>query len=141
MKTIRPRIWVKTFQPEFESKIRAGEKVGTIRPVPSLVPTIGDTIDCRMWSGLPYRSKQVKIAEFMIRGVYPVEICLGGMVYENREKALQRTYDISIRKDLRILNQVAKGDGFESWRELTSWFSGRYQLPFRGIWIYWGPIL
>jgi len=141
-KPIKPKVWIKLYQPEFEPKILKGDKVGTFRPWPatSALPARFDIISCRVWTGAPYRSKQRQFASYTITGVYPVVIGNFGMAVEVPEKRLERHYDATKKKDLAVLNQVAIGDGFESWSKMLAWFSGRYDLPFRGIWIYWGPI-
>ena len=141
MKTIRPRIWIKTCMAQFERKILCGIKVGTIRPWPQVLPEIGDTIQLNKWSGLPYRSKQLRIASYFIKGVFPVLIHPDGMDVEIPGKNLRRSIISSNRKHRDTLNNVAIGDGFEDWPEMLTWFSNRYRLPFRGVWIYWGPIV
>lgn len=135
------RVWVKTFEPRFEASIRAGEKVGTMRPTPKRMPTVGDQIDCRMWTGLPYRSPQAKISTFMITGVYPVVISDEGMTVVLPHKRMEKRLDQAKPKHRLALDQIAKGDGFESWKEMLGWFSDRYDLPFRGLWIYWGRVV
>jgi hypothetical protein len=141
-KTIKPRVWIKLYEPEFEPKILKGEKFGTFRPwpAPSALPARFDIISCRVWTGRPYRSTQREFASYTICGVYPVVIYNGGMTVEVPEKALKKPYDATKKQHRVVLDQVAIGDGFESWDKMLAWFSGRYDLPFRGIWIYWGPI-
>lgn len=141
MKTIRLRRWVRLFQPEFRLPIVRGEKVGTIRPKSVQEPQLGDVIDCRMWSGKPYRSKQVKISEHIIVGVYPVVIHVGGMIVSIPAKKLDRIMYQESAKGRRKLDLIAQGDGFQSWKEMQAWFAARYDLPFRGTWIYWGRLL
>ena len=141
MKTIRPRRWVKLFAPEFRLPIVRGEKVGTIRPKSLREPQIADVIDCRIWSGKPYRSKQVTISQDIIVGVYPVVIHVGGMIVSIPDKNLDRIMEQEKAADRRKLDLIAFGEGFQSWKEMQAWFASRYDLPFRGTWIYWGRLL
>ena len=62
----KPRRFVKMFKPRFAELIRSGAKRQTIRPTPKVLPEAGDIIDCRQWSGLPYRSKQIRLGEFEV---------------------------------------------------------------------------
>ena len=127
------RRWVKTFKPEFAQMVLDGSKVSTIRPFPNhgAIPRIGDTLDARMWSAKPYRSKQVLLRSFKITGVLEVLI--------EDSSIFMRCLDLYTSNPLSLLiaNQWATMDGFKSWEEMYAWFSKNYTLPFFGIRIKW----
>lgn len=52
------KTFVRLFKPEFAAKVLSGEKCQTVRATPKRMPTPGDRISCRAWTGAPYRSKQ-----------------------------------------------------------------------------------
>ena len=122
MKTLSPRFFVRLFQSRFAALVAAGTKLQTVRPKPARVPRVGDVIDCREWTGKPYRSKQRRILEGKIVDVCEVIIS-----------------DANVYKGTRIMDSeaFAKADGFASFSEMRDWFDEQHGLPFRGILIRW----
>jgi len=124
--TRKPRRWVKMFRNRYEQQIIAGTKRQTIRPIPKddrYRPKRGDTIDCRLWTGKPYRSKQRSIASGTIINVVEIAIHDRGVMLENR-----------IPLDL---DSFARADGFKDWEDMRSTFAEMHGLPFQGLMIQW----
>ena len=129
----KPRRWVKTFKPEFSDLVEMGLKSQTIRPIPKRLPQAGDIIDARMWRGLPYRSKMVKLGEWKISDARYIRISQNDSVTmcgTPREVLFTPTE----------LNEFAIADGFTDWREMRDWFQRQHGLPFDGILIQWDPL-
>lgn len=126
MKSPKPSRFVRMFKPQFAELVRNGIKTQTIRPTPTRMPQPGDIIDCRMWSGRPYGSPQVKIKDFAISSVRPISIHRkGGFVTVGFD-------EIAFRRE-----NFARADGFKDWVEMRDWFQSQHGLPFRGILIMW----
>ena len=126
--------FVKMFQPRFAGLVEEGSKRQTIRPVPKRMPAPGDLIDCRAWTGAPYRSKQRKLCEGVITAVWTCIL--------NKDAVLLRAIERSgatRQMSLRGLNadEFAKADGFRDFEEMALWFEETHQLPFTGILIKW----
>lgn len=127
----KPRRFVKMFKPRFAELIRSGAKRQTIRPTPKRMPEFGDIIDCRQWSGLPYRSKQIRLGEFEVSGV--------GTVFLS-ERACEYHLDGRIFIGLKhapMARDLAQADGFDSFDDMLQWFIENHGLPFGGILIKW----
>lgn len=125
MKTV-----VKMFKEQFADKVASGTKRQTVRPWPKRprdLPHRGDKLDARKWSGKPYRSKQIKLLEGLIKRVVVVEISKFGryLIVDG----------IALTKGGR--DAFAKDDGFKDWEELVLWFKEAHGLPFEGIAIFW----
>lgn len=118
--------FVRLFQPRFAALVEAGRKWQTVRPEPKRMPKPGDTISLRCWTGAPYRSKQRIIREAEIRDVHHTLIDADGMNLYERDAAWAPDRDA-----------FARADGFADWREMRAWFETEYDLPFRGIVLYW----
>lgn len=127
----KPRRFVKMFKPRFAELIRSGAKRQTIRPMPKRMPDVGDIIDCRQWSGLPYRSKQIRLGEYEVGEVGTVVI---------------KDWSVSItfidRRELMFIRSekllhFARSDGFKDWSDMHEWFTQNHGLPFHGILIKW----
>ena len=124
--TDQPKRFVRMFQPRFAPLVRSGQKCQTIRSWPARVPKVGDIIDCREWSGKPYRSKQISLIERPLVGVKRVriehdrawDVLNEGGVYWSR---------------ISELDPFAKADGFRDWDDLIEWFTANHALPFEGI--------
>ena len=130
----KPRRFVKLFQPRFAPLIQSGAKRQTIRPIPKVLPEAGDIVDCRQWSGLPYRSKQIRLGEFEVEEV--------GTVFLN-----ERAYELHLHgrifislKRCDMARDFAQADGFDSFDDMLEWFIGNHGLPFGGILIKWRPL-
>ena len=127
----KPRRFVKMFKPRFAELIRSGAKRQTIRPTPKRLPKAGDIIDCREWTGKPYRSPQLHIVDGYIFSVMCISITAEGVVTETFESFTQ------MMKPLGMRDELAKADGFESFDEMRDWFQREHGLPFGGILIKW----
>ncbi len=117
--------FVRTFQPRFARLVEQGIKTQTIRKTPKRMPRVGDIIDCREWTGKPYRSKQRKLIEAVIKSVEVVTI---------EERAVYfPTYKLAKLE----MHNWAKDDGFKGWGDMRNWFLKNHSLPFTGIEIKW----
>lgn len=121
---MKERRHVKLFQRDFVPKIREGIKRSTIRGTPRRrkdLPSVGDIIDARAWTGLPYRSKQERIGEARIISCFPVVVTTAGVAGSGLNK-----------------ETLAGMEGFGSWFEMMDWFDRTHGLPFSGVLIEWG---
>lgn len=123
-----PRRFVRMFKSRFAELVKDGLKRQTGRPTPKVMPRPGDIIDCRMWSGAAYRSKQVKLCEGMITKVAVVKLFITEWMRLDGEAV-----------ECEALRSFAKADGFSSITEMFGWFSEEHGLPFEGVVIYWEP--
>ena len=128
---MKPRRFIRLFQSRFVPAVFIGRKTRTVRKRPKRMPRVGDVIECRYWSGKPYRSKQVKIAEGRITRVEAVRIEEGRI---DCPDIWQGTW-LSVPE----MEAFAQADGFESATELCRWFKNQHGLPFEGIMIEWEP--
>jgi len=127
------RRFVKMFKPQFAAKVRAGTKRQTIRPIPKRMPSEGNTIDCRQWEGLPYRSKHIKIGEFTISKVRFVTVSTRMVSFKETESGDEWATGVGFH-----LERFAQADGFGSWEEMVDWFRREHgELPFKGLLIGW----
>lgn len=126
MKTMTtPRI-VRTFQPRFAPLVKAGTKLQTVRLTPKRIPRAGWMIDCRAWTGLPYRSKQRQLRVGVITLVALFTISASWqMAIDCRELAAWESDDFG------------RQDGFRDANEMLCWFDRNHGLPFTGILIQW----
>lgn len=121
---------VRMFKPQFAPLVEAGTKCQTVRPKPKRMPSPGDRISLRMWTGKPYRSKQRLLRESEIVQVQRiwfngVTILLDDLKAENG--LLPRAEE----------EAFARADGFESLKAMAEWFEANHGLPFDGIVIKW----
>lgn len=97
-----PRLSLDKFAPKHHT-IRAGERL-----------KVGDKISLRCWSGKPYRSKQIIIAETEVKQIYSFEVS-------------ECEYLLNGRKlDLLALTAVAKNDG-SSADDFETWFGKKFK--------------
>lgn len=92
------------------------------------MPRPGDIIDLRVWSGKPYRSKQIKLREETITSVVDFEIETSG--------------DFRINGGFigwHLRDAVAVVDGFKDATEMVGWFKQTHGLPFAGFATEWKP--
>lgn len=129
--TPQPRRFVRTFQGRFSNLVECRVKRQTIRKTPKRMPRPGDTIDCREWTGKPYRSKQRNLHEGTITRVSWIMI---GQHEIRTEAATMRE-----TRHLERMNRFAQADGFTDWRDMRKWFEETHGLPFEGILIQWDP--
>lgn len=122
---MKPSRFVRMFKPQFAPLVRDSIKLQTVRQMPKRMPVPGDIIDCREWSGKPYRSQQVRLKESEIVRVdrveiYPLGMSINGMSYFAR-------------------HEFAVSDGFDTYYDMLHWFEETHGLPFTGIVIAWKP--
>ena len=123
----KPKRFVRMFKPRFAPLVKSGKKRQTMRPTPKQMPRSGDIIDCREWSGKPYRSKQNKLVESTITNVRMARLSPTARFFLDN-------IEIDKADDLRAF---ARADGFSDWWELLEWFMETHGLPFDGILILW----
>ncbi len=112
------------FQPQFEPMILSGRKLHTVRPPRKRPLRIGQGLSLRVWTGLPYRSKQREFARAIVEGVDRIRIT-----------------KTSISRNGRRLNYYEQGelawkDGFRSLMDFRFWFENTHGFPCDGelIW-------
>ncbi len=119
------------FKPAFADAVKAGKKTRTVRPLPKRMPVPGDVIDCRVWDGRPYNSRQVKLCEGAITRVNHVEIGESGIRVGPAPGQLSAL-------SAEMVEQFARADGFDDFNEMLAWFEAEHgSLPFAGIVIAW----
>lgn len=124
---MKPRRHVILFQSRFADLVESGVKPHTIRPERKRPIHVGDTLDLRAWSGLPYRSKQRKLRIAVCLTVREIEV--------NKLKGL-----ISLEGDLLTrmkADMLALSDGFRDRGDMADWFENMHGLPFKGVLIEW----
>lgn len=120
------RRFVRMFKPRFAELVRSGAKKQTVRPIPKRVPLVGDILDARQWSGLPYRSPQVKLGEFEIRRVAMFEVHLAGLMLDGAWLSPESE------------DAFARADGFTCIEDMLAWFRETHgERTFVGICIFW----
>lgn len=108
----------------FVSQILGSQKIHTIRQGNSR--KVGDLFSPRVWSGLPYRSKQVEICgELKIKKIFAIEILKTSEVFIDGKFFC----DIGDKG----WDQLAKNDGLSS-IDMFHWFQ---KFPFKGQIICW----
>jgi hypothetical protein len=86
-----------------------------------------------MWQGLPYRSKQVKLANGVINGVYQFDI----------DRAIDGVVVMFLKKERLVESEMenfAKADGFENVEAMIKFFEDGYGLPFIGQVVAWSKV-
>jgi hypothetical protein len=99
------------FQERFANSVLLETKLQTIRRRACCKP--GDVLSLRMWTGLPYRSKQWEIHRRLCRAVKPIR-----MYFERDGKFI---IEISGRR-VSNRDEFAKADGFTSLEDMAQWF-------------------
>ena len=98
----------------------------------------GEYFSPRIWSGIPYRSKQISIwQDVLITNVWNIEIAnINGetKIFLMPDGLLKRYYK---PKELNI-DEVAKNDGLTT-QDLIDWFAVEEDRPFKGQIICWNP--
>lgn len=136
----QPRRWVKLFKDRFAEAVRTGIKRQTIRPWPKRdedVPRVGDVVDCRRWSGLPYRSKQVKLCEGVVTSLRGVEIIDGRIHFFHDPATMGDGETVCWVLAPHAASELARADGFASAEEMVAWFRDTHGLPFVGYLVKW----
>lgn len=128
-----PRRFVFMFQSQFAELVTTGLKRQTIRAPRDRRPTVGDLIDCRAWTGAPYRSKQRHLCRGRITKVADCLIFRNGVALES---ALVEDYGFELLDSIR-LHGFAQADGFKDIASMNAWFSETHGLPFGGMLVRW----
>ena len=113
--------FVRMFQPRFAKLVKAGTKRQTIRPVPKRMPKQGDTVSLRMWTGKPYRSKQLILRTAQINYVADVKITRNTLI-------IAGWYRCTKPNQAGHRDEQARLDGFRDWKEMRDWFASAYGL-------------
>lgn len=133
----KPRRFVRMFKPRFAKMVKSGEKRQTVRPVPSVMPRVGDIFDLRMWSGKPYWSKQVKLIETTVLDVKVCCVTTGGIFMQSPAGSIMHLLGIPfVSFTGPAADDFAYRDGFKDWQEMRAWFETEHSLPFDGIVIF-----
>lgn len=150
---MKPRRFIRLFQPRFVPSVERGLKTCTVRKRPKRMPRPGDLIECRYWSGKPYRSKQVWCAEGRITRVVECRIKAGGVALGPAPKVLidARGFEVGtitpMETEFPDKDAFARADGFGSFAEMWEWFCEHHGLraghlaspppEFTGVLIQW----
>ncbi len=116
------------FQPRFARGVIDGTKYSTIRLPRKQKVACHDTLDLRTWSGIPYRSKQVKLREVKCTNISYIRIesgehvRLGGCVLNPFAR-----------------RSLAETEGFADWADMFAWFATTHALPFTATRYHWIP--
>ncbi len=89
---------------------------------------VGDKFSPRVWSGKPYRSKQIKIApDITVKKIFDFEMDLNGIYSINGKYIPQQMYPV-----------IAQNDGLTE-MDMQFWFMPDYKKPkeFKGQLICW----
>jgi hypothetical protein len=134
------------FQPRFAPLIEAGTKLQTIRPWRQRMIDVGDVVDLRTWTGLPYRSKQRRLRQALVFEKQPIaikaEIIRGVSHY-----SITLGHDPMLPLSSERLQAFAAADGFTTPDEFFAFFVHHYTRPtrfgtmlhFHGQLIRWQP--
>ena len=111
---------MRTFKNQFAPMVKDGSKRNTIRATPKRMPKAGDWESWRQWSGTPYYSKTIKLAEVELLKVDPITITKDGTMVGERVLSDEQEAD------------RARADGFKTLLHFRAFFvlNG---LPFHGI--------
>lgn len=126
------------FSPQFAPLVLAGLKNCTIRRHRDDRPVaVGERMSLRAWSGLPYRSKQIRLRDVVITSttnvvmVWDSDYESGPVVHLDRRQA-----------DWDTVKRIAREDGFTDVTQFIDWFlPDREQSCFYGLIIRWKPTL
>lgn len=113
------------FQSRFADLVKSGAKRQTIRPERKRAIAVGDTLDLRAWSGLPYRTPQIRLVTAICTRIIPVRI-----------------YPLGISLDRRPLmgeaaQMFAQLDGFKDEADMLRWFEAMHGVHFEGLVYLW----
>jgi hypothetical protein len=135
------------FQPRFAALVESGVKCQTVRPRRKRRIEVGDVVDLRTWTGLPYRSKQRQL-----RVATVTRICMARI--EVRRDKIHPECDhhlITISgepfNNFALEKGFACADGFNGPKEFYDFFAANYaktsqfglMLNFHGQLICWQP--
>ena len=121
---------IRMFKPQFAPLVANGTKRQTIRPTPKRMPKVGERESWRKWSGLPYRTPTVELAQVTIKSVE--RICISETPNFYEVWLLDRPFNGALMQR-EEWDRLAKDDGFDSMFALNEWFRATHGLPFEGI--------
>lgn len=124
-------IWpeLKEFVNDFELIANQRQKHHTIRSGNRYKP--GDMVSLRVWSGLPYRSKQIEFAQVEVKKTWGIEIYANEFIFELKVDGIAQTKEDQER--------VANNDGLNL-IDFYNWFNihpKKQGVTFRGQIICW----
>jgi len=102
-----------------------GDKHSTIRLPRTRVVAVGDIMDLRTWSGVPYRSKQTKLREVVCTEIHEITIREIYVFVSGRTLS----YD--------EVAQLATSEGFRGIADMMLWFFANHSLPMTGTLYRW----
>ena len=114
------------FEDRFVPLVKSRTKRQTFRVGKKRRIQAGMIADCRRWKGLAYRSKQESICEGKIASVRGMYLDWGVMVIWDGFDTIETAAE-----------EVAKNDGFSSFREMLIWVEKTHGLPCSGRLITW----
>lgn len=80
----------------------------------------GEVISLRVWTGLPYRSKQREFAQRTVKFTFPVRV---------DKRGIERLDNVGVRL---MPKKMAKDLGFKDWTQARKWYQSVHGLPFDG---------
>lgn len=120
-----PSVHPRAGQPTgFMEKFLAGKKIHTLRENRNGYYKDGDVVSVRRWSGIPYRSKQIVIADGVKIGVVPVRIRLYSKRFSGPHGRFQRNNPnpiISVGEKIFYCPYFSGNDGLEK-DDFLNWF-------------------
>ena len=125
-------------KPEFEPLVLSGVKIHTIRPQRKRPIKYREELSLRVWTGLPYRSKQREFFRGFAEQVEGIRIHRDGV--ESKPGTLACFWMPEYKEVGRFcLHVLARDDGFPDWKTMKAWFEKNHGLaePFEGTLIGW----
>jgi len=113
------------FQSRFADLVKSGAKRQTIRPERKRAIAVGDTLDLRAWSGLPYRTPQQRLVTATCTSVQHVRIYTLGIRLNYQPLVRDRAYEF------------ARRDGFKDEADMLRWFETMHGVHFEGLVYTW----
>lgn len=110
------------FKPQFADLIQSGQKCQTIRPVRKHPIKKGDIL--YLYTGLRTKYSK-KLAEARCTAISPIQI------------GSQQVWLNDVCLPIKMIDSLAKQDGFKDEFEFFDFFHRHYSLPFSGYVIYW----
>lgn len=129
----KPRRFVFMFQSQFAELVTTGLKRQTVRAPRKRWPNVGDLIDCRVWTGAPYRSKQRHLCHGRITMACSCRITAFDVLIVPAPSNRGATW-----RELSSGNEdFAVADGFKDFASMVAWFAETHGLPFEGMLVKW----
>ena len=118
------------FRAQWVEPILQGQKVQTVRPPRKVPIAVGEALSLRIWTGLPYASKQKTLLDTHCTSIYSVTIDDGGVAGDDGT-----WFDGRLTSEAAA--QFARRDGFASFEAMQEFFRAMHGLPFKGVAISW----